>query len=336
MSISRCIEAPLNRGAPAEGALPSRPPGARGGFTLIELLVVIAIIAILIALLLPAVQQAREAARRTQCKNNLKQLGLAMHNYHDATGRLPIACMSGAFTGVNAITSGYVWVRNIYPYIDQAAMFNRWNQNAGYTSAANLPLCQVPLTLMKCPSDVAAAWFNAIPQQNYVVNFGNTNFGGQSNINGAAYSAGPFKYSVTTQGFSTRFADIVDGLSNTMLMGEIRVGKVNSDLRGLTYFPHTTGFTGNLPPNSPLKDQMPLNSSTTLFWCVDSPDLPCQGYQGNQGNNSTYRYSLRSQHTGGAHTVLCDGSVRFLSSNIDVGLIRALSTIAGGETVSLE
>ena len=110
----------------------------KSGFTLIELLVVIAIIAILIALLLPAVQQAREAARRTQCKNNLKQLGIAMHNYHDTTNKFPIAGMGANSVNItDANQSGNVWMRYIMPYIEQSAMYNQWNEGVQYAVGNN-------------------------------------------------------------------------------------------------------------------------------------------------------------------------------------------------------
>ena len=127
-----------------------RARNSRPGFTLIELLVVIAIIAVLIALLLPAVQQAREAARRSQCKNNLKQLGLAMHNYHDTAGQFPLNS-SNTITGVQAMNrSGFV---GMLPYIDQANIYNAMNMSAQGLVAPNLAFCQKPLNALLCPSD---------------------------------------------------------------------------------------------------------------------------------------------------------------------------------------
>ncbi|SFI37729.1 DUF1559 domain-containing protein [Planctomicrobium piriforme] len=310
-------------GKPETGGVPTlrrRQPG----FTLIELLVVIAIIAILVALLLPAVQQAREAARRSQCKNNLKQLGLAMHNYHDATSRLPIGVMRAG--GNFAITvSGYTWFRRILPYIEQAAIYNQYDQNANYYSTEpNRTLSQTVIPVMLCPSDSQAAYFNNVPQVNYLANAGNTNIG-KGNVNGATYSAGPFDFSDTREGRATSFAKITDGLSNTMMMGEIRVGATSPDYRGLVQYGMNALVTGNLPPNTPIADLVPSGQ------CVSTVDMPC-----GLGNNTgyTHQLSMRSKHTGGAHALLCDGAVRFISNNIDTGSIRALSTMANGEVLS--
>ncbi|MCB1129315.1 MAG: DUF1559 domain-containing protein, partial [Verrucomicrobiae bacterium] len=122
----------------------------RRGFTLIELLVVIAIIAILIALLLPAVQQAREAARRTECKNKLKQLGLALHNYHDTFRAFPAAFYRGTTT-----SPGWGWGTMILPYIDQAPLYNQWVMTVSYDNGQNQTARRTKLAAYKCPSDLA-------------------------------------------------------------------------------------------------------------------------------------------------------------------------------------
>ena len=308
-----------------------RKRGIQTGFTLIELLVVIAIIAVLIALLLPAVQQAREAAHRSQCKNNLKQLGLAMHNYHDVTGRLPIAYM-GMNNGLSVNSSAACWMRYLLPYIEQASMYNKWNENALYNSSANLTLVKTRIPLMQCPSDTAIPSYQNIPPYNYLVNLGNTN-AASTNVNGATYSPGPFKIAVSRfPGYATGLRDITDGTSNTMLMGEVRTGtkrastpgSVDGDFRGLVWISYNAGYTGNLPPNSPVADSM------TSFCVTDANDyLPCVGT-----SSGSDLLTMRSRHTGGAHTVLCDGSVKFVSNSIDLNVIRALSTMSGGEVSS--
>ena len=158
----------------------------RRGFTLIELLVVIAIIAVLIALLLPAVQQAREAARRTQCKNNLKQLGLALHNYHDVFNRLP---MSQYVIPTGMPQAGLLqrtWTRRILPFLDQATIYNQWNWTQGYAVGTNLTLIATPLAVFKCPS-------SPVPIQVSVVD-ATTNSINLTNPAGQTYTVGICEY----------------------------------------------------------------------------------------------------------------------------------------------
>lgn len=304
----------------------------RVGFTLIELLVVIAIIATLVALLLPAVQQAREAARRSTCKNNLRQLGIAMHNYHDVNNRLPIGSMRAGFRNgasqVAITVSGYTWFRRILPYIEQGAIYDAYDQNANYYSVdPNRKLSQSLIPMMTCPSDTPAAFFNEIPQYNYLANAGNTNIG-KGNVNGATFSPGPFDFSDKVEGKATPFADVLDGLSNTMMMGEIRVGVTSPDYRGLVQYGMSPFVTGNLPPNTPIADLVPSGQ------CVSTPEMPCSiAANGTTTTPYTHQLSMRSRHAGGAHLVLCDGSVKFLSENVDVNAVRSLSTMNGGETL---
>ena len=195
---------------------------SRRGFTLIELLVVIAIIAVLIALLLPAVQQAREAARRTQCKNNLKQLGLALHNYHDTFLVFPPGQFQPLGTNVNSSTNRSCWMQRILPYIDQATLFNTFATNmsgpAGF--ASNWPGANTILPALMCPSDPSSpknATASGLANQgfsgNYSVCAGSTTFGvdgGGDKLNGMF-----FCYSRTS------IRDTTDGTSNTLLAGEI-------------------------------------------------------------------------------------------------------------------
>ncbi|WP_339730756.1 DUF1559 domain-containing protein [uncultured Gimesia sp.] len=298
----------------------------KSGFTLIELLVVIAIIAILIALLLPAVQQAREAARRSQCKNNLKQLGLAMQNYHEVTGNFPIACMGSIAAGDNN-QSGCVWMRYILPYIDQANMYNQWDESGQYTHGPNNALIKTVVTPLLCPSDSATKTWNNTPNYNYAVNFGNTTVESVTPFNGVAYLGGPFKHSnSSTIGHSFKIRDVADGTSNTILLGEIRQGQNGQDLRGLIWYVPHVGFTTHYPPNSSVPDN--LNPG----FCVAANSaikLPCQG----TSSTAPLNFSARSMHTGGVHVALCDGAVRFVSENIDIGTWRALSTRFGNEVI---
>src|SRR5262245_10325880 len=250
----------------------------RLGFTLIELLVVIAIIAVLIALLLPAVQSAREAARRAQCTNNLKQIGIAMHSYHDQQGSLPPG-LKGCCWGT--------WLVYVLPYMEQQPMFNAWNsfgdsraENAGvqngqfrYGGAVNLTVTKSRINTYYCPTDPnnqnlvgGAGW--PVTSQNYVVNFGNS-IVDQSQYylwNGVKlpFMGAPFTdvgspdvditgYNGTTLSGTVNFAGIPDGLSATMMTSEILVGQ-GFDLRGFTWWGGAPMFTGLYPPNTSQPD----------------------------------------------------------------------------------
>ena len=264
-------------------------PLRRRAFTLIELLVVIAIIAVLISLLLPAVQSAREAARRIQCVNNLKQFGLAIHNYVSANTAFP----SGAvFNTKVAPCSGYgfgsscqntTWFVLTLPYIEGGAMYNTFNFQIGsegtmmvtgypYSYAVNSTIITSRLAFFQCPSDtpqtfniqgstVGAVLSGAPPlmitKGNYGVNWGNTDYGqGQRGdswfaSNPSAHRLAPFGYNQGATGpLTATIASVVDGTSNTLLMSELLQG-AQDDIRGLlwTDFPGAHSFVTRLPPN---------------------------------------------------------------------------------------
>lgn len=313
-------------------------PIVRRGFTLIELLVVIAIIAILVALLLPAVQQAREAARRTQCKNNLKQISLAMHNHHDVKLSLPAS-------DYNAGGDWGTWQIAILPYIEQDAMFRNY---VGFENGRNLPstaahpyshILNRPVTTsiiptLMCPSDssgnTTAPAFSNITKHNYVVNAGNTNrmqdvVPRGTPLNGVNFAGAPFIRNGrnnfnNVNGVVISFRDIVDGLSNTLMVSELIRGE-GTDLRGFTWWGPGAVFHAFNPPNSPTPDQFQFAS-----YCNNLPlkGLPCI-------QAAEHQAAARSRHTGGVQAGLCDGSVRFFSNNIDRGVWRSISTTQGGE-----
>lgn len=338
------------------------------GFTLIELLVVIAIIAILIALLLPAVQQAREAARRTQCKNHFKQLGLAIHNYHDvytAFPRMTYGSQTGAnFSGGWAREwAGWSGIVMLLPYMDQAPLFNQlefdYQANSGAGGAPNDPaplnedlLIENDIPSLSCPSDKDYPGTGS--QNNYMLCTG-THFNAWGT--GAATNDGFFH-----RRFTNSMRDCTDGTSNSIMMGEILKGDANSgQLNRERHFIRNAAYTGNRvkPTAADLEAYGAVietaagtagdrrtnagqnfwvshlyysgfNTAATPNWKYPS------GREGNGGGgDGNGVYAARSLHEGGAQFLLGDGAVKFFSENIDLGLYQNMGTIGDGEVVAV-
>ncbi|MEO6811751.1 MAG: DUF1559 domain-containing protein [Isosphaeraceae bacterium] len=299
----------------------------RRGFTLIELLVVIAIIGVLIALLLPAVQAAREAARRSQCVNNMKQIGLAMHNYHDTMGSLPpgkFDCCYGT------------WKLAVLPYMEQQPLYNSWNMDRNstsnpvsmtYSSPTQSTTTQAQINSLLCPSDTPSRPSGNICSHSYAVNFGNTSMT-QGNLNGINFAGAPFNnYSAAVGGVCrpVSFADLRDGQSSIVLVAEVIMGQ-GLDLRGFSWWGDASNFTSYLPPNSTLPDS--IYSAT---YCKNiSPNPPCMVSTTSQPS----MFAARSRHSGGINVTMGDGSVRFIKNTINPFIWRALSTTQGGEVIS--
>ncbi len=303
------------------------------GFTLIELLVVIAIIAVLIALLLPAVQQAREAARRTQCKNNLKQIGLALHNYNSTYNRFPNAKI---FDPNN--TQGQAWILGnslswrvmILPYCDQAPLYNTINmsewieQRTGTGTIAAVRGKVLPAFI--CPTDPTEPLLNGYAGSNYagMVADGKATVnppaqqtcGGATNAPWHGDNSGGLAYR------GNKLAQFVDGTSNTLLVGEVFRGKsfynlcASSDLTGQRCYKWyeesgSCGADTGRPPNNKIRDE------------VDWQDENTSGQTGSR--------PVSSKHVGGAQVLLADGSVRFASENVDINIWKAAGSTNGGE-----
>ena len=288
------------------------------GFTLIELLVVIAIIAVLIALLLPAVQQAREAARRSQCKNNLKQIGLAFHNYLDTHKRFPPYCVAGptvaAASGAGGNQDAYrcwSYMSQILPFLDQAPLYNQIAVGAGdgipnaalttsydYNTApvgSREKLFTTTLSVYICPSS------NGDTINKFQNNLGTAMYAGNHQLftqpaSGANRGAPSFPIS-----------DVVDGTSNTLLMGEkalmsapfLSIGSIWG--AGRICQSRLSIISAHMPMNTPFDG---THDATNLCYIENTPSLAT-------------RANLSSPHVGGAHMLLCDGSVRFVNENID-------------------
>lgn len=313
---------------------PSRTPTFRGsapsGFTLIELLVVITIIGILIGLLLPAVQAIREAARRTECTNKLKQIGLALHNYESSLQRLPYG------TNNCCSNNGGNWATMILPQLEQQALYDQLNFEGNFRSAEHEELVQIPLDVYICPADFEATdpvmdrhSHNASPAHAlwYPASMGPThmdqcpfcpdstpsetnyccqgwNFGTNGN-GGLGIAPGTTIGMFARNNKSTRFAQVWDGLSNTFMVGE-------------TLPTHCT-FIGVYSHNFPLSGtSIPLNTMESA-----------------NGSNWYRTCGFKSGHPGGANFAMGDASVHFISENIDYELYNNLGTRAGGEYVSL-
>lgn len=306
----------------------------RGGFTLIELLVVIAIIAILIALLLPAVQQAREAARRSTCKNNLKQIGIAMHNHHDVYGKLPVG-IAGTLHGDGRSRAGWGWAWGAYilPYMDQAPLYetinNRVFSDSGVGSTAEIARARVAvIPNFECPSAAVQRVGNGQRMQNYAGNAGwnwtggdhsrdvDLNNGNSNTADGVLFFADP---RVDADRTGVKFRDMTDGATNTLLVAE----KAGND----------TGTQGGAPCR---------HCSCNAIWSNHADGNPPNnevsehlGTTRRAFNNNTER-AFHSFHTGGVQGVLCDGSARFFSENMDSSIRQAIGTRAGGETATLQ
>ena len=297
----------------------------RKGFTLVELLVVIAIIGILVALLLPAIQMAREAARRSSCSNNLKQIGLGLHMYHDTFNQLP-----AGWRGYDPASGqphwfgfpGWGWSASILPYMEQTAIYeNSIDFDLPITDTANDEVRVAEIKIFRCPSDIGESTFDLqggaptvgggvplpieIATGNYIGVFGTVDFHhvcnpAWPNFNGCR---GDGTFMLNRQ---VRFADIVDGLSSTLIVGE-RCSK----LAPSTWVGVVTGGEHGV-----------ARVAGVAHYAPNSEDTPAH-----------YFHNFSSLHPAGTQFLAADGSVKLLNDSIDLGIYQALCTRAAGEVV---
>jgi prepilin-type N-terminal cleavage/methylation domain-containing protein len=319
----------------------------RGGFTLIELLVVIAIIAILIALLLPAVQQAREAARRTQCKNNLKQIGLALHNYHDVHAVFPVGFIDTRFpTGELGNHGGWSWQALLLPQLEQTNLYNQFDFNYrphGVPGTVSDPAgnnqagVSVPQAVFSCPSDpkpqTTAVHSPADP--GYVAGIATSSYCGSMTAfapgaclnNGSGFNVPSDRLNGLFQpNVSFRIRDVTDGTSNTIAIGEVTWGT-----DGAASFIQT--LYGNVLSNGE------VNCRSNGF-AAQGTYRHLRGYEPkiNETLNAGGRVSWRgfhSRHTGGAQFVLTDGSARFISENINHTAVQFPTWVADPTSIGI-
>jgi prepilin-type N-terminal cleavage/methylation domain-containing protein/prepilin-type processing-associated H-X9-DG protein len=296
----------------------------RRAFTLIELLVVIAIIAVLIGLLVPAVQKAREAGNRTACENNMRQLGLALHNYHDAHKAFP--------PGQTDTPKKHIWTAYVLPYLEQDNIYNSYRFNVHWYDPLNQPLVTLQLSVMQCPSagtnrtetksnrPVGVTWSAACGD-----------YGALGNVDPALFTQGyideqlpPAPNGVLVTGVSTPISKITDGTSQTIMVGEI-AGRPDYLVTGRRV----------ISPDDP--NFSPVYGAGWADWDNGfqlhgaMPDG--LGSPGPCAINCTNNKGFFSFHPGGAHALMADGSVHFLHEGLDIKVAAALVTRNGGEVI---
>ena len=317
----------------------------RRGFTLIELLVVIAIIAVLIALLLPAVQAAREAARRAQCVNNLKQIGLAFHNYHSVNECFP----TGECTQPNNLGARTFWTCFILPYLELGTLGNAYNYSMSINTSisggaaygpTNSTVTQASIKTYLCPDDTGGTMNRGNffwSRSNYVATYSpdglmiekNVPFTYDTNCNGAVNPA--TRQALSNFNVTRGLKDITDGSSNTVAVAELISGTDNTnDGRGTAWYDWGVQYTHHRPPNSKVPDSVypasycvttkkgsPCISTIATTWCQQD-------------------YGARSYHPGGVNVMMADGSVRFTKDTINLATWQAIASINAGEVVSAD
>jgi prepilin-type N-terminal cleavage/methylation domain-containing protein/prepilin-type processing-associated H-X9-DG protein len=326
----------------------THPIPRRGGFTLVELLVVIAIIAILVGLLLPAVQKVRGAAARAQCQNNLKQIGLALHNYHDTVGYFPTSIRASATAAVRSS-----WATYTLPYIEQEALFKNYDFTQNWDAPANLPVTSTPIKIFQCPTTPYAQRQDGdqqlAPTGGWQAVVAVSDYGPITSVTPQLAALYPGQVQalpgILERNAHPRMADVTDGLSNTILIAESAgrpyVYRINKQV-GSPYDPaNPVRVNGggwaraasdfDLKGASPDGTTFPGPGALNVTNGKDVGNTFPDPVFGSNGTGETYSF-----HPGGANILFGDGAVHFVQEGIDIITYAALVTRNGSEAVSPE
>jgi prepilin-type N-terminal cleavage/methylation domain-containing protein/prepilin-type processing-associated H-X9-DG protein len=310
------------------------------GFTLVELLVVIAIIGTLVGLLLPAVQAARESARRSTCSNNLKQITLALNVFHDGKQQFPMGVLAPSNMG-SAFNQRISWMLQLLPFVEEAGLYSSLAPVLSPQASASFTIANLKSVVgYTCPSDSALGtkWTygsDTGPRSNYVgcfspdagmmskdADYSGTYGGGKSTSDLRSL----FNYNVTR-----RMKNVTDGISKTVAVSECVAGTPDSaDHRGRWWGEWGAQYSHKNTPNSNVPDAIwSVVAGSPYNMCVSTPTAPCNGGASEWAN---LIFSARSKHSGGVNAGMADGAVLFISDNVSTTVWQALGSINGGET----
>jgi len=342
--------------------MPRRYFASQRAFTLVELLVVIAIIGVLVALLLPAIQAARESARRTHCINNMRQIGISLLNYESARKRLPEGAVQRHGVGPNGtpITGNptmFSWISRIMPHLEEATLHSQvdWTMPLGDRNDRGDTGHHIRFQTYLCPSDdevdITNSWYGA--RGNYAANVGigfvwmndpsptqDCAFGSQFGCTQRPFGGDPprqnpeapqsslSRFGTFMVNHGRRMSEFSDGTSNTIAVGEIR--KVEgTDTRGVLHFGAGSMYMHDFTPNVPTQSAPKEHTR----WCVDVDYAPCRS--ADQEWRGQWRHFSRSAHPGGVNVMMADTSVHYVTDDVDPDAWAAASTPNGGEPISL-